>query len=473
MFKRSFLTSLLTLTTAALIAQAGAAGTAANSTISNIGVFDYVDDAGTPKAVSSTPVNITVAQVAAIAIAPDGTVSAPGQTVYAAPGTTGVLSYTVTNSGNGPDTVRLSTQNGLGGAQSGVTYYYDAALTQPVPASGVPLTADETRTVYAAYTVPAGAAGGNNVYVSPVGVSGYDAAVTDSNNVGLITARNVHSVLVSVDNALQATTPGSAVGTHSLRNTGNTPIRAGDVTLLATLSDANAITQAVSYGFTDGAAQSGASSTDINVAFSNYLNSVGALAAGQTLTLTSTYTTAAGKTAGQTASNAMKGYFTAASTSGDTYSTTAANAGVATDTLTIISGKANVTKVADNCGTDAGCAAPVMNATSAKPGDYVRYTIKVSNIGTGALRMPILRDTLNSDLTFVSALASSSQSGALVKSVYSSDGAGYSATAPGSLAAGGTIYAGLNTTGGSAKPTAADTLDAGQTFTLVILTRVK
>jgi uncharacterized repeat protein (TIGR01451 family) len=471
--KRPLFAALLTLTAAVLLSQAGATGTAANTSISNTGVFDYLDDAGTAKSVSSTPVTITVAQIAGVSLNSDGTLATPGQTVYAAPGTTGVLTYTLTNTGNGPDTVKLSSQDGAGGALTGVTYYYDAALTQPVPATGVPLVADEVKTVYAAFSVPTGATAGNAIYVNPVGTSTYTSSVFDSNNVGLISAKSVHAVSLTTDNALQATTPGSAVGAHSLKNIGNTPIRAGDLTLSAVTTDASGILSTVTYQFRDGAAQSGAASSDINVALSNYLSSVGPLAAGQTLTLSTTYVTAAGKTAGQSASHVAKAYFTQTSSSSDTYSTTAASALSGTDFITLIAGNASVSKVADNCGLDVTCASPVLNASSAKPGEYVRYTITVRNIGLSALKMPILHDTLSTDLLFVSASASSTQSGVLVKSVFSTDNAAYSATAPATVAAGGTLYAGLNTTGGSSKPSAADALAGGETFSLVILTKVK
>jgi len=462
--------ALLALTAAVLATSAGAAGTAANTPISNTGVFDYIDDAGTTQTVSSTPVTITVVQVAAITIAPNGTVANPGQTVFAAPGSTGVLVYTVTNNGNGNDAVILSTTNGQGTPLTGVTYYYDAQLTQPVPNTGVPLTADQSRTVYAAYTVPAGQQGGAGTYVDPVGTSTIDATVVDNDNVGLISATRVHSVSVTVNNALQVTTPGSVVGTHSLKNTGNTPIASGDVTLQATVTDPNAIFATISYQFGDGT-QSGAASADVNTALSNYLTTVGTLAAGQTITLTTTYTAAAGKTAGQQASDAVKGYFAQTSTQADVYNTTLANATTGTDTVTVIAGKANVVKTADNCGTDVNCANPTLNTTTGKPGDYVRYTITVSNIGTGNLKMPILRDTLNGALTYVSSTASSNQAGG--QATYSVNNTAYTTAAPTTLATGGTLYAGFDSNGSGGKPDAADTLTMNNTFTLVILTKIK
>jgi len=464
--------ALLALTAAVLATSAGAAGTTANTPISNTGVFDYIDDAGTMQTVSSTPVTITVTQVAGITISLDGTVANPGQTVFAAPGTTGVLPYTVTNTGNGNDSVVLTTTNGAGANQPGVTYFYDAALTQPVVNNTVALTPDQSRTIYAAYTVPAGQQGGAGTYVDPVGTSTVDPTVVDNNNVGLISATRVHSVSVTVNNALQVTTPGSVVGTHSLKNTGNTPIASGDVTLLATVTDPNAIFATISYQFGDGT-QSGAASTDVNTALSNYLN-LGAgnpLAAGQTITLTTTYTAQAGKTAGQQATDAVKGYFTQANTPADVYNTSAANATTGTDTVTVIAGKANVVKTADNCGTDVTCAAPILNTTTGKPGDYIRYTIQVSNIGTGNLKMPILHDTLNSALTYVSSTASSNQGGG--QAVYSTDNATYTTAAPLTLATGGTLYAGFDSNTSGGKPDAVDTLTMNNTFTLVILTKIK
>jgi uncharacterized repeat protein (TIGR01451 family) len=469
---RTCATLITAMLAASLTSFAGAAGTTANTSISNTGVFDYLDDAGTSKTVSSTPVTITVAQVAAISITVNGTTATPGQTVYATPGTTGVLTYTLTNTGNGPDTLTLQTQDGAGNAVSGVTYYYDAALTQPVTGNSVALAADQSKVVYAAYTLPTGAVGGAGVYINPVGTSTFDPTVKDNNNVGLISTTRVHTVTVSNDNVLSATTPGSTTGVHTLRNTGNTPVNSGDVTLNATVTDTNGILASVSYIFSAGG-QSGAAAGDPTTALNNYLTNVGPLAAGASLTLTTTYTTNTGKTIGQTASDALKAYFTSASTASDTYSTTSANASIGTDTVTLVGGVANVTKTADNCGTDVTCANPTMNTTTGKPGDYVRYTIKVVNSGSSALKRPIISDTLNSNLLYVRAVASSSQTGVSVQGVYSTDNVAYSASVPTTLASGGTLYVGLNTTSGSTKPTSADALNAGDNFTVVIITQIK
>ena len=457
----------LSLGTAAM-----AAGTAANTPIDNVGVFDYTDDAGAAQTVSSTPVSITVLQVAGLTIAPDGTVASPGQTVYGTPGQNGVLTYTITNTGNGPDTMQLTTTDGNGNALPGITYYYDAALTQPVPATGVPLTADQTKTIYASVPVSTTAVGGANIYVDPVGTSTFAPTTTDSNNVGLVTTTNVHTLTLTTDNALNLTTPGSAIGTHTLTNTGNTPLVSGQVTATPTVTDANAIIAGISYVFTNGT-NAGAAASDPTTALNNYLSSVGPLAAGQSITLNTTYTAAAGKAAGQTATDALKVYFTAATTSADAYNTTSANAVPATDTLTIIKGLANVVKTVDNCGTDVSCASPALNATTAKPKDYLRYTITVTNAGTAPLKTPVLHDTLNANLTYISAVGSTSQTGTPAPAVLYGTAAPTSTTAPTTLAAGGTLYAGLNTTGGTTGVSSADQLGVGQTFTVVIITQVK
>lgn len=469
---RTRLTLLTALIAGSAFSFAGAAGTAANTSISNTGTFTYADDSGTPQSVSSTPVTLTVAQVAAVDIAADGTVATPGQTVYGAPGSTVFLTYTVTNSGNGNDTINITTQNGAGAALTGVTYYYDTALTQPVTNNAVTLAADQSKPIYAAYTVPANAVGGAGVYITPVATSAFNTAVVDSNNVGLISPTKVHSVTVSTDNSVTATTPGSVTATHTLKNTGNTPVNSGDVTLTGTVNDANAILASVSYTVSSGTS-SGAASTNATTALNNYLTSVGPLAGGQSVTVTTTYTTAAGKTIGQTATDALKGYFVQTSSASDSYGTTSSNATTGTDTLTLVGGIANVTKTADNCGTDATCTTPTLNTTTGKPGDYIRYTIKVANSGSSALKKPIIQDTLNTNLLYVKATSTFSQTTAGTQAVYSTDNTTFTATSPATLTSGGTLYVGLNTTGGSIKPTSADTLNAGANFTVVILTQIK
>lgn len=478
MFKRILLTSLISLTAAGLLGNASAINptntlTPAGTVISNTGVFDYTDDNNTSQTVTSTPVSLTVSQVAALSIRPNGTVLAPGQTVYAAPGQTGMLTYTVQNDGNGNDSMVLSTLDALGNQLTGVTYFYDTARTLPVPTTGVPLTAGQSTTIYAFYTVASTAIGGDRIFIDPVGTSTFDTTKVDSDNYGVISSKNMHAVSLSGNNlGLTATTPGSATGTHTLTNTGNTPINPGDVTLALQQTDTNSILTGVSYLFSDGT-YTGSPSSNLTTAFDSYLIDANGLAAGASVTLTTTYTTAALKTAAQTATTDATAYFTQVTTASDVYVTTTANATVAEDMVTIIAGHAVVTKVGDNCGTDVSCQAPVLNTTAGKPGDYIRYTIKVTNTGTSPLKKPIIHDVLNSYLKFISFTATTTQAGVNNKLVYSVDGAAFSITAPTVLDSSNTLYVGLNSTVNAAKPTTSDMLNNGESITVTLMTQLK
>ena len=476
MRNRLILSTLLALS-AATFDSAFAANTLtpAGTVISNTGVFDYIDDNNAPQTVNSSAVSLTVSQVASLNIAPDGTTTTPGQTVYAAPGTSGMLTYTVQNNGNGNDNALISTLDGNGLALSGVTYYYDMAKTQPVASNSVPLSAGQTKTVYAFYTLPTVSAGGTSTLIDPVSTSSFDSSKVDSNNYGAVVTQNVHQVSVSTNNTLSATSPGTVTGVHTLSNTGNTPITslfAGSVSLSGAVTDTSSILSSVQYVFNDGT-NAGAASSSISTAFSNYLSVAGPLAPGSSVDYGVTYTTASGKTAGLRANNVTRAFFSQANTASDSYTPRSAGASTASDQVTIIAGNAVVTKTGDNCGTDATCAAPSVNTSAGKPGDYVRYTITVKNAGTSALKGPLLHDTLNSYLTFVRVTATTSQTGGGVSLVYSTDGATFTSTAPTTLGTSNTVYVGQDTAGNTGKPGSTDTLNVNETITVTVLTRIQ
>jgi|JI6StandDraft_1071083.scaffolds.fasta_scaffold24818_3 uncharacterized repeat protein (TIGR01451 family) len=110
---------------------ASAAGTNAGTTISNTATASYTDVAGTPKTVDSNTVDIKVDElINAVVDATD-----PGD-VVTMPGTTGqVLTYSITNTGNGNETFSLTANSTVGGDN------YDPTGTQIYidnPTSGTP-----------------------------------------------------------------------------------------------------------------------------------------------------------------------------------------------------------------------------------------------------------------------------------------------------------------------------------------------
>ncbi len=91
--------------------QAAATGTPAGTTISNTASITYTDTSGSPVTVPSNRVDIRVDEVLNVTV-----VSADPGDVAAQPGATNqVLSFNVTNTGNGPEAFRLTPVNAIGG----------------------------------------------------------------------------------------------------------------------------------------------------------------------------------------------------------------------------------------------------------------------------------------------------------------------------------------------------------------------
>lgn len=119
---------------------AKAAGTAAGTTISNTASATYTDGGGNPVNVPSNQVDIRVDEILNVTV-----VSADPGDVAAAPGATNqILSFTVTNTGNGSEAFRLSPINAIGGDN------FDPATTSLVIDNGDGVYNAATDTVYIA-----------------------------------------------------------------------------------------------------------------------------------------------------------------------------------------------------------------------------------------------------------------------------------------------------------------------------------
>ena len=148
---------------------AHAAGTAAGTTISNTATATYTDAGGNPVSVPSNRVDVRVDEILNVTV-----VSADPGDVAALPGATNqVLSFTVTNSGNGSESFRLSPINLIGGDafdptttslvfdtngngvyDAGVDTVYNAGSNDPI------LAPDTSVRVFVLSTVPATAIDG-------------------------------------------------------------------------------------------------------------------------------------------------------------------------------------------------------------------------------------------------------------------------------------------------------------------------
>lgn len=101
------------LLVAVLASAANAAGTAAGTDIANTATATYTDPGGTPVVVTSNTETVTVDEVLDVtAVANDA-----GNVAVITPSTDEVLSFTVTNTGNGPESFGLSTNATLAGDQ--------------------------------------------------------------------------------------------------------------------------------------------------------------------------------------------------------------------------------------------------------------------------------------------------------------------------------------------------------------------
>jgi hypothetical protein len=220
------LLSLLALT-CAFGAAALAQQTAGGTQISNTATASYEDGGGTTYNTSSLPVVVTVANVAGLAITPDG-----GGGSVVAGNTNASVVFTVTNTGNFSDTVTFQGNGGsliVGGAinLTNVTEAFVDAngdgnfngadvniLTNPLPVTSASVAANGSISVVVKYNVPASATGSVTIQLgdTPGGGNG-DNAVADlsANEVRNTTAgvngrsegRGNYSVSILVDATLQ------------------------------------------------------------------------------------------------------------------------------------------------------------------------------------------------------------------------------------------------------------------------------
>ncbi len=180
----------------AVLAQQTPAGT----NISNQASASYIDSAGQARTTTSNQVITVVQQVYSFSITPDGTTATPGQTRNALPGAPVYFSYTVSNTGNGSDTINLTTAQDAGDSfdLTGTALYLDANCNGTIDPgetsaiTSVSLTRQGTpgasACVIVAGTIPASATNSQNGNINLSGVSAGNPSVTDSNNWARATA---------------------------------------------------------------------------------------------------------------------------------------------------------------------------------------------------------------------------------------------------------------------------------------------
>lgn len=168
--KNSMLAAAAALAAGAISAPAQAAGTVAGTTISNVATATYDLPNGGSGTIQSNTVTIKVDELINVTVAWHD----PGDVVGAAGAAKQVLSFTVTNGGNGTEAFTLGTIANLGGDDfdpavtsvvldtNGNGVYDPGVDTVYVPGTNDPtLAPDQSTTVFVLSTLPLSAADGN------------------------------------------------------------------------------------------------------------------------------------------------------------------------------------------------------------------------------------------------------------------------------------------------------------------------
>lgn len=149
---------------------ANAAGTAAGTTISNTATASYNDSNGKAVVVPSNTVAITVDEILNVKVA----ASDPGNVIAAAGATNVVMTFNITNTGNGKEAMKLTPVTAIGGDQfdptatsvvldtNGNGVYDPGVDTVYTPGTNDPvLNADASIKVFVLSTIPGSAVNGN------------------------------------------------------------------------------------------------------------------------------------------------------------------------------------------------------------------------------------------------------------------------------------------------------------------------
>jgi uncharacterized repeat protein (TIGR01451 family) len=238
---RSWLIILL----AAAMAFAGlvvAAGTPADTEITNQASATFNDSAGQARTTTSNQVVTVVQQVDGVSLAPlAATETALGQTKRGLPGASVYFTYTLENTGNGTDSYSFVAANGTGdtgGKDFTGTSVFDDANCNGVVDSGetnvtsgaVELAADDSSCLIAQATIDGTAANGNTLNLNLTANSAFGSATANSWAQAIAETRGTIDITVARDPSGTVTTGTQMSYVFSGSNTGGAEAYGVDVT---------------------------------------------------------------------------------------------------------------------------------------------------------------------------------------------------------------------------------------------------
>ncbi|MBB4638311.1 DUF11 domain-containing protein [Longimicrobium terrae] len=363
--RRAALAALL-LAPVALVKPASAQLTPEGTVITNTATASWTD------ANNNTYANVTASASVTVGYLANPDVASPATVTPASPSTGNELPFTITNSGNGVDSVTVATTAGTGVTITGyklgsTTYPTLAALNAALAVTSVP--ANGTVTVTVVYTVAPGR-GGQTTPVTLTATSRRVTTTSDASTTNVIppVAGGAGTTVEggASSNATVYRLPSNGTGysaTYTLTNTGN----ASDTYSLVPASSNGAV---VTLGTMTGTGVSGGQVT---------------IPAGGSVTITVNYTVSQ-VPAGSTSN------ITLTSTSGNNSAVTTTG----TVTVIVIRAALTMTKQAFRDNQTTAVSGTVL------PGEYIWYRITVTNAGGAAAATVAVSDPLPSQVTYVS-----------------------------------------------------------------------
>ncbi|WP_407569365.1 isopeptide-forming domain-containing fimbrial protein [Deinococcus altitudinis] len=229
-----------------LLGLAGAVGTSAGTVIENQALFQALPDdpADPPISVPTDPVRTVVAPVCSLSVLPNGTLTAPGQSVTLLPAESATLRYTLTNTGNAVNTFALNVTPDASSAYvpGDLSVHVDQNANGVIDSgenavTSLELPADATAVLLVRATTETGSRGSAFVNLVAACAAALGGA-SDADNVARVTVADPPALSLTKSFSPSRVTPGGVVGvTLSASNGGQGASREVTVTDLLNTPD--------------------------------------------------------------------------------------------------------------------------------------------------------------------------------------------------------------------------------------------